>query len=113
MLSAPGVVQCPTAANARADRFTQRILRTASNWQKEKLRRIDADRQMCACANHPPQVIAAAADIRIVKPVKSDGMRRYAIPLQSGAIRYQYLRHKDGPLRHGIRLRSNVSIRFS
>lgn len=28
---------------------------------EEKLCRIDADRQMCARANHPPQVIAAAA----------------------------------------------------
>ncbi len=45
--SVPGVVQCPTAADARADRCNS--LRTASNWQRKSC--VDrADRQMCAHA---------------------------------------------------------------
>ncbi len=61
MLSAPGVVQWQRQ-QMRALIVAQQFTHRTPNWPENCVGR--ADRQMCTRANHPPQVIAAAAAVK-------------------------------------------------
>ncbi len=80
-------------------------LRTASNWHRNSWW-IDTDRQMCAGADHPPHVIAAAAAHVEDSPASEIGqVRQNALPFPVGSPfgididAVQRIR----ALRHGIR----------